>query len=274
LHEDAGISLDKGKEYLVEARLTPIAIEAGLSNIAELIDKMKRDGLGALRRSVVEALTINETSFFRDLEPFNALRLEIFPELIKQRAASRELTIWSAAAATGQEAYSVSMLLLENFPQLRDWKITIIATDISRSVLEKAKTGVYSQFETNRGLPALYLIKYFDQVGTNWRVKPILKKMIRFEELNLTKPFSFVSYVDVVLIRNVLIYFDAETRENILSRVTQVMQSDGFLLLGTSESIGKIGKNTFQRSCGKCTYYQRKRESSVPQTLVSPLQNF
>ena len=258
LREGAGIVLEEGKEYLVEARMTPVAQSAGFSELAKFFQHLRRADSVELRRRSVEALTINETSFFRDLDPFEALRFEVLPALMRQRRATCELTIWSAAAATGQEAYSVAMLLCEHFPELRDWKVTIIGTDICRKALEKARSGVYSQFEANRGLPIIYLIKYFEQNGANWHVKPLLREMVRFEELNLSKPFNLMYDIDILLIRNVLIYFDAEGKQDILTRVGKNLKPDGFLFLGTSEFLGPGMEYMLRRNYAKCSYYQRK----------------
>ena len=184
--------LEKGKEYLVEARLTPLAKTQGFESIANLVTALKANALSSrvLRQAVVEALTTNETSFFRDIEPFEILKKNVLPELIEKRAAKKQLSLWCAASSTGQEPYTVAMLLREHFPQLVSWKISFQATDLSRDVLERARSGIFSQMEVNRGLPVTYLVKYFDKQGTQWRVKENIRSMITFSELNLIKPFS------------------------------------------------------------------------------------
>jgi chemotaxis protein methyltransferase CheR len=231
----SAIVLEPGKEYLVQARLLPLARKQGLDDISALVDKLKR-GDATLTNDVVEAMTTNETSFFRDVHPFEALREDVLPELIQARSATRKLNIWSAAASTGQEAYTIAMTMREHFVQLAAWNVSILGTDLSREVLDKARDGRYAQIEVNRGLPAPMLVKYFDRAGPAWRVKPELKKGVEFRQLNLMQPFPALPRMDIVFLRNVLIYFDADTKRDILARVRNAMAPDGFLFLGAAET--------------------------------------
>jgi chemotaxis protein methyltransferase CheR len=231
----SAIVLESGKEYLVQARLLPVARKQGLDDISALVDKLKR-GDAALTTEVVEAMTTNETSFFRDVHPFEALREDVIPELAAKRATQRRLNIWSAAASTGQEAYTIAMTLREHCPQLAGWTVSILGTDLSTEVLAKASEGRYAQIEVNRGLPAPMLVKYFDRAGPAWKVKPDLRKMVEFKQMNLIGPWPTLPKMDVVFLRNVLIYFDVDTKRQILDRVRKVMAPDGYLFLGGAET--------------------------------------
>jgi chemotaxis protein methyltransferase CheR len=235
VRERSAIVLEPGKEYLVQARLLPVARQQGLDDIRALVEKLKR-GEPKLTTQVVEAMTTNETSFFRDVHPFETLRDDIIPDLLQKRAAQRTLRIWSAAASTGQEAYTIAMTLREHFPQLSGWTISILGTDLSQEVLDKAREGRYAQIEINRGLPAPLLIKYFDRAGPAWKVKPDLKRGIEFRQMNLVAPWPTMPRMDIVFLRNVLIYFDTDTKRNVLSNVRRVMAPDGYLFLGAAET--------------------------------------
>jgi chemotaxis protein methyltransferase CheR len=213
-HRQAAIVLERGKEYLVEARLTPLAEREGFASLAGLIAAMRKDRIeGSLHGKAVDALTTNETYFFRDFHPFEALRRTILPELIQQREASRKITVWCAASSTGQEPYSLAMLIREHFPQLASWQIEIIATDLSPTVIRQAEAASYNQIEINRGLPAPYLIKYFTQQGSLWILKPEIRSMVQFRVLNLIQPWPILPPCDLIFIRNVMIYFDVETKK-------------------------------------------------------------
>lgn len=232
----AAIVVEAGKEYLVDSRLGPIAKREGLAGIDELVKKVRADERGPLVGQIVEAMTTNETSFFRDIHPFEALRTRILPDVIRARSATRKVRIWCAAASTGQEPYSLAMTVRHHFPELAMWDVHITATDINAAVLERARTGIYRQLEVNRGLPAPMLVKYFDRVGADWQIKADLRKMISFEELNLLDRWPLNSAPDIVFMRNILIYFDVETKRAILRRVRQTMRADGFLVLGGAET--------------------------------------
>ena len=233
----AAIVLEPGKEYLVVNRLTALAEQEGYGTLAGFIGKLRSESvINGLHHKSIAALTTNETSFFRDFHPFEALRKSILPRLIELRTAVRELTLWSAACSTGQEACSLAMLIHEHFPQIRDWKISILATDLSPTVLKIAAAGHYSQFEVNRGLPAAYLIKYFTKQGDRWHIKPEIKQYIQFRPMNLIQPWPILPPFDLVLLRNVMIYFDVATKKMILKRVRNCLLPHGHLFLGTAET--------------------------------------
>jgi chemotaxis protein methyltransferase CheR len=236
LKERSGLDLSTDKQYLVESRLIPLARRAGLSGIGDLVQKMK-GAAEALVTDVVEAMTTNETFFFRDKIPFDHLRDTILPALLQARASRKCLRIWSAACSTGQEPYSIAMCLKEMSAALAGWRLEIVATDLSQEVLEKAKAGIYSQFEVQRGLPIQLLVKYFTQAGELWQINPDIRGMVQHRQLNLLQDFSHLGRFDVVFCRNVLIYFDLETKLTIFERLTRMIESDGFLMLGAAESV-------------------------------------
>ena len=236
LKDNSGLDLSADKQYLIESRLLPLARKAGLSGIPELVQKLQ-GGSRALITDVVEAMTTNETFFFRDKVPFDHFRDTIMPEIIKARAGRRSVRIWCAAGSTGQEPYSLAMCLKEMGAALTGWRVEIIATDLSQEVLEKAKAGIYSQFEVQRGLPIQMLMKYFKQTGETWQVNPELRAMIQHRQLNLLQDFSHLGTFDVIFCRNVLIYFDQETKINIFNRLARQIEPDGFLVLGAAETV-------------------------------------
>lgn len=232
----AAIVVEAGKEYLVDSRLAPIAKREGVAGIDELVKKLRADEHGPLVGQVIEAMTTNETTFFRDVHPFESLRTKILPDMIRARAATRTLRIWCAAASTGQEPYSIAMTIRAHFPELATWNVQITATDLNAAVLERARAGLYRQLEVNRGLPAAMLVKYFTRVGAEWQINDELRKMVAFQELNLIDRWPLLSAPDVVFMRNILIYFDIETKRAILKRVRTTMRADGFLVLGGAET--------------------------------------
>ncbi len=232
----AGIVLVRGKEYFVESRLGSIARSAGYGTLAEFIAQLRRVPVGTPHLQAVEALCTQETSFFRDFHPFELLRQSLLPDLLRKRAATRELRIWCGAAATGQEPYSLAILLREHFLQLAGWRVQILATDLSEATLRRARVGAYTQLEANRGLSAALLVKYFDQDGTQWLIKDDVRSMVEFRPLNLIGSWPTLPSMDLVLMRNVLIYFDTATRQDILRRLRQVLRPDGYLLLGSAET--------------------------------------
>ncbi|WP_407157637.1 CheR family methyltransferase [Bradyrhizobium sp. STM 3557] len=236
LREKSGLDLSSDKQYLVESRLLPLARKAGLPGIGELVQKLK-DGNSSLIGQVVEAMTTNETFFFRDKVPFDHFREAIMPELLKARASRKSVRIWCAAGSTGQEPYSLAMCLKEMGAALSGWRVEIIATDLSQEVLEKSKAGLYSQFEVQRGLPIQLLVKYFKQVGELWQINSDLRAMVQHRRLNLLHDFSQLGTFDVIFCRNVLIYFDQETKINIFGRLAKSMEADGFLVLGAAETV-------------------------------------
>ena len=258
VYRRSAIVLQADKSYLIDSRLAPLAREAGLASIDELVGRIRREDAGApLVRRVIEAMTTNETLFFRDLHPFEALRQRILPELIRARSAQRRLRIWCAAASTGQEPYSIAMTLREHFPELVGWDVKIVATDINAAVLERARAGSYRQLEVNRGLPVAMLVKYFDRQGADWVVKPVIKDLVKFVELNLLDAWS-IGPQDIVFIRNVLIYFDVPTKRQLLGRVRNLLPRDGFLVLGGAETTNSIDDQYQPVKIGGGVYYQVK----------------
>jgi len=236
LKDQSGLDLSADKQYLIESRLLPLARKAGLPGIGELVQKLK-DGNGGLIGQVVEAMTTNETFFFRDKVPFDHFRDTIMPELLKARASRKSLRIWCAAGSTGQEPYSLAMCLKEMGAALAGWRVEILATDLSQEVLEKSKAGIYSQFEVQRGLPIQMLVKYFKQNGELWQINPELRAMIQHRQLNLLHDFAQLGTFDVIFCRNVLIYFDQDTKINIFNRLARQIEGDGFLVLGAAETV-------------------------------------
>ncbi|OAF05341.1 CheR family methyltransferase [Bradyrhizobium neotropicale] len=237
LRDHSGLDLSADKQYLIESRLLPLARKTGLSGITELVQKLQGLGSSVLATSVVEAMTTNETFFFRDKVPFDHFRDTIMPEVLKARAGRRSVRIWCAAGSTGQEPYSLAMCLKEMGAALTGWRVEIIATDLSQEVLEKAKAGVYSQFEVQRGLPIQMLVKYFKQTGETWQINPELRAMIQHRQLNLLHDFAQLGTFDVIFCRNVLIYFDQDTKINIFNRLARQIEGDGFLVLGAAETV-------------------------------------
>jgi chemotaxis protein methyltransferase CheR len=236
LKERSGLDLSADKQYLVESRLVPLARRVGLAGIPELVQKM-RSGAEVLTTEVVEAMTTNETFFFRDKIPFDHLRETVLPALTQSRASRRSLRIWSAASSTGQEPYSIAMCLKEVAQTLSGWRIEIVATDLSQEVLEKSKAGIYSQFEVQRGLPIQMLVKHFTQTGELWQLKADIRAMVQHRQLNLLQDFSHLGTFDVIFCRNVLIYFDQDTKVAIFDRLARMLEADGVLLLGAAESV-------------------------------------
>jgi chemotaxis protein methyltransferase CheR len=236
LKDHSGLDLSSDKQYLLESRLLPLARKVGLSGIGELVQKL-RGGSTACITQVVEAMTTNETFFFRDKVPFDHFREAIMPEVLKSRANRKSVRIWCAAGSTGQEPYSLAMCLKEMGAALSGWRVEILATDLSQEVLEKSKAGLYSQFEVQRGLPIQLLVKYFKQTGELWQINADLRAMVQHRQLNLLHDFGSLGMFDVIFCRNVLIYFDQDTKINIFNRLAKVIEPDGFLVLGAAETV-------------------------------------
>jgi chemotaxis protein methyltransferase CheR len=236
LKERSGLDLSADKQYLVESRLIPLARKSGLTGIGELVRKIK-SGSDALTADAIEAMTTNETFFFRDKIPFDHLRQTVLPELLQARVSRRSLRIWCAASSTGQEPYSIAMCLKEFAPQLIGWRVEIIATDLSLGVLEKARAGIFSQFEVQRGLPIQLLVKHFRQVGELWQLNADIRAMVQHRQLNLMQDFSHLGTFDVIFCRNVLIYFDQDTKIGVFNRLARSLEADGVLALGAAESV-------------------------------------
>ncbi len=233
----SGLVLSADKQYLVESRLLPVARKAGLGNLAELVTALKLAQDPALMTAVVEAMTTNESFFFRDKTPFEHFRSTIMPALLAARRSSRSIRIWSAASATGQEPYSLAMCLKELAAEIAGWRIELLATDLSGEVLDKARSGLYTQFEVQRGLPIQLLIKHFAQFGELWQIAPELRAMVRYRQLNLLADFSQLGSFDLIFCRNVLIYFDQQTKIDVLNRLARVIAGDGYLVLGAAETV-------------------------------------
>lgn len=233
---ESAITLDDRQHYLVQSRLAPLARALGVASVDDLVATVRvRDDRG-LRAQIVDAMTTNETSFFRDAQAFRTLESTVLPDLVVRRGAERRLRIWSAACSTGQEPYSVAMLLIDGFPQLAGWDVQILATDLSDVALERARAGRYSQQEVNRGLPAQRLVRHFERDGTTWVLRDRIRRVVTFQRLNLSAAWPALPAADLVLLRNVLIYFAVPTKQTVLERVTGVLRPDGWVLLGAAES--------------------------------------
>jgi chemotaxis protein methyltransferase CheR len=258
LHERAAIVLDPGKEYLVEARLLPLIRRENLGSVGDLVQRLRGSPSDGLHVEVLEAMTTNETSFFRDGHPFDALRTAILPQILA-RKTERVLNIWSAACACGQEPYSVAMMLREHFPELAGWTVRIIASDLSGEMISRASAGLYNQIEVNRGLPAPLLVKYFRRAGAEWRIADEIRRAVEFRRINLAIPWPALPEMDVILLRNVLIYFDIETRKAVLRRVARLLRPDGFLLMGGAETTMNLDDSFERVAVGRSGFYRLVR---------------
>ena len=256
VYQDSGIVLDDSKRYLLEARLKPLAQEAGADNLNQLCSLIQLDR--QLRRKTVEAMTTNETFFFRDVAPFDALKQSILPELAGRRADSRRLSIWCAACSSGQEPYSLAMLLEETLPQPHMWKIEILGTDIAESMLERARRGRYFQLEVNRGLPVQYLVKYFRREHLDWELKPEIRARVNFKLFNLKDPMNGLVLFDLVMCRNAMIYFDVALKKKILAGIRGVLAPDGYLLLGGAETVYNLDDHYERKTFGPASFYKVK----------------
>jgi chemotaxis protein methyltransferase CheR len=254
VYRRSAITLDESKHYLIEMRLSQLARDSGLSTIGELVNRAQQ--MPEMRTRIVEAMTTHETFFFRDLYPFEGLKRHVLPAIMASRGKACPLTIWSAACSTGQEPFSIAMLVLEHFPELARMPIRIVATDLSEQVLSRARTGRFRQMEVNRGLPASFLVKYFERVGAEWQIKRRVSDLVEFRQLNLLDPWQLTPVPDVVFMRNVLIYFDVPTRRSILSRVRERIPPDGALFLGSAETTLNIDDGWERTSLEGSTFYR------------------
>jgi chemotaxis protein methyltransferase CheR len=236
LRERSGLVLSVEKQYLAESRLLPLARRHGFASVGELVQQLKFPS-HALATEVVDAMTTNETFFFRDRIPFDLLRDTVMPALLTARSRTRRIRIWCTAASTGQEPYSIAMTLREMGVRLAGFQVDILATDLVAGALDRARDGLYTQFEVQRGLPIQLLIKYFTKVGEMWQIAPDLRAMVQFRPLNLLNDFSALGLFDLVFCRNVLIYFDQPTKISVLNRIARQMPDDGFLVLGAAETV-------------------------------------
>ncbi len=237
LKQRSGLVLSRDKAYLLESRLMPVARKWNMKGLDDLAAALRARRDETVWRDVTEAMTTNESSFFRDQKPFDQFKQVVLPKLLETRAAKKHIRIWSAASSSGQEAYSLAILLAEMSAKLVGWRIEIVGTDLSSEMVERARSGIYSQFEVQRGLPITALVKHFSQNGDRWQINQNLRDMVTFKELNLLGDFGPIGAFDVVFCRNVLIYFDAPTKTKVLDSITKVMHPDGLLYLGGAETV-------------------------------------
>ena len=277
VRREAAIVLEDGKEYLVETRLSALARTEGYNSATELIQAVRSKVRGTLNYRVVDAMTTNETSFLRDATPFQAIARKILPELAQKRTVRRELAIWSAACSTGQEPYSLAMLLKEHQPPLLGWHLRLVASDISQRVLERGRHGRYQAHEINRGLNPSLIAKYFQQEGDEWQAKAEVRSMIDWFEINLIRSWPVLPKFDLILLRNVMIYFDVPTKKQILAKMQQLLQPDGYLLMGAGESATSLDESYEPVDFQGVSFYRlkaRKRPPvvvpSIPALLATP----
>ena len=237
LKQRSGLAIGPEKVYLLESRLLPLGRKRGIEKLDSFIDELRLKRDEKLLADVVEAMTTNESFFFRDTEPFNIFRDTILPGLLKRRADRKSLRIWCAAASTGQEPYSIAMILKENAHLLAGWRVDLLGTDLSSEVLQRARAGTYTQFEVQRGLPIQMLVKYFTQVGSQWEISPEIRAMVRWRGFNLLDDPRELGQFDVIFCRNVLIYFDQPTKSMVLGRMARLLPEDGSLFLGAAETV-------------------------------------
>lgn len=267
LKEYSGLALGADKHFFLESRLLPLARQAGLSSVGDLVLALKTGRDATLMAAVVEAMTTSESFFFRDKTPFDHFRRLIMPALLAARRQSRSIRIWCAASASGQEPYSIAICLSEMASVIANWRIEILATDLSGAVLDRARQGLYSQFEVQRGLPIKLLVKYFTRVGELWQIAPELRAMVKYSRFNLLADFASLGTFDVILCRNVLIYFDQDTKSDVLRRLAETLSSDGYLVLGAAETaIGLCDR--FEVMCDKPGLYTLNTVS--PRLLAQP----
>ena len=259
IYKGSAMVVEPAKAYLVESRLSGVAKKEGLQGLDELVARLRANPNNGLHGKVIDAMTINETSFFRDRHPFDAMQKSIIPEVMQANQTTKSLSIWSAAGSSGQEAYSILMMLSENFPELMSsWSLRFTVTDISPEMIEKAKDGKYSQIAVNRGLPARLLVKYFDKAGLEWRVKDRLRKRLEFKQINLAGNWPMLPKMDIIMLRNVLIYFDTDTKKQILAKMRGLLRPPGCLFLGGSETTLTLDAQYDPVKCEGTTYYRPK----------------
>jgi len=237
LHKTSGLMMDTDKTYLVESRLAPVLRRTGLADISALLKTIKSGCDPALKQDVIDSMMTNETFFFRDRAPFDNFRDVFLPNLMEARKDERRLRIWCAGASTGQEPYSLTMILDEEMRKLAGWHVEILATDLSSTAIARARQGCYTQFEVQRGLPISFLLRYFVNEGEKWRINEYLRTKVQFEEFNLLSDFGHYGQFDVIFCRNVLIYFDLETKKDVLRRLGNALAKDGILVTGSAETV-------------------------------------
>ncbi len=258
LKERSGLVLTSDKQYLIESRLGPVIRKHGIASISDLCTRLKAPGAVQVEAAVVEAMTTNESFFFRDKTPFEMFKDTMLPALLTARATQKKLRIWCAAASTGQEPYSIAMILKEMESRLAGWRFEIIGTDLSTEVLDKAKAGAYTQFEVQRGLPVQLLMKFFTQKGDVWEIAPEIRSMVQYRTLNLLRDFSSLGQFDIIFCRNVLIYFSPDVKAKIIRQFAQALNPRGFLILGASESLSSTNTEFEMLRCKPGFIYRRK----------------
>jgi len=264
MHLRAAIVLERGKEYLALSRLEPVARDHGLTTVSQLVDKLRtRELTSALHDQVLDALTTNETTFFRDYNPWESLRTLVMPELLARKERTRTLAIWSAGCSSGQEPYSIAMSIREHFPELLTWQLSILGTDISGTVLDRARAGRYGQLEVNRGLPAHLLVRHFTRAGMEWEIEEPIRRMVRFEHHNLNDAWPSMPPFDLVLMRNVMIYFETEAKRRVLTKMHGQLAPHGYLLLGASETTYSLSDDFIREPDGRTAWYRPVRTDPV-----------
>jgi len=262
----SGLVLTVDKKYLLESRLTPVARAHGKAGVGAVIQGLRLGGAAQLERDVTEAMTTNESFFFRDVKPFEIFRRSVLPSLVASRGAQRQARIWCAAASSGQEPYSLAMILKEEAARLAGWRLEIVGTDISRQILDRAQSGIYSQFEVQRGLPVQLLAKYFAKKGNDWEIAADIRRMVSFREFNLLSDPAPLGRFDVVFCRNVLIYFDRDTKARVLDGIARQMPSDGTLFLGGAETVLGITESFKAIDGQRGTYSPAAKVPPAPRT--------
>ena len=255
--QGSAIELEDGKEYLVVTRLAPVLRTEGLATISDLVAALRRPGADRLRDAVIDAMTTNETSFFRDLHPFEALESAIIPTILADKAPHEALTIWCGASSSGQEPHSLAMMCADRFPELLPHRLKIVATDLSPTMVARCAAGRYTQFEVNRGLPARALVRHFEQDGPDWVLRREIRDLVEVRPLNLMGMWSGIPRCDIVMLRNVLIYFSLDDKREILGRIRRdVLHPGGVLMLGSSETTLNIDDEYLRREVGKTVCYE------------------
>ncbi len=263
IYEISGIYLDESKKYLLETRLNTIAEEQGCLSYQDFFKKAKADGTKVIERKIIDAISTNETLFFRDTGPFQLLQHKIFPELIDARTSKNSplktsLKIWSAASSTGQELYSVAIVLQELLGDLSKYNVKLLGTDISDAAVAQASSGKYNKFEIERGLARDKLTKYFTMSGQTWKVNDQIRSMANFRKINLMLPFTGLGKFDIVLCRNVAIYFTLEDRKKLFNKIADVLEPDGYLIIGSTESLTGICPRFIPKRHLRSIFYQLK----------------
>lgn len=264
MHRRAAIVLEPGKEYLALSRLDPVARDMGVGSVSALVAVLRREGdTSPLHDQVIDALTTNETTFFRDFNPFESLRVTVLPELIERKRRTRTLAVWSAGCSSGQEPYSIAMTIRESFPELLSWQLQILGTDISPTVLDRACEGRYGQLEVNRGLPAHLLVRHFTRAGMEWEIEEPIRRMVRFQRHNLVAEWPVLPPFDLILMRNVMIYFDPETKRRVLAQMHAQLAPGGYLLLGAAETTYGVSDDYDRELDGRTAWYRPKENDPV-----------